>query len=85
MGVFLSYVFVCKGGTRTANLECYVVFVDVVPLLETDFFSTGTSLRRNELLEVANRVVCVALDAHLQTSCVRSSDSMHALELCRPY
>ena len=51
-----------------ANLECYVVFVDVVPLLETDFFSTGTSLRRNELLEVANRVVCVALDTHLQTS-----------------
>lgn len=46
-------------------LECNMVLVDVVPLLDTDLVGTGTSLGGDELLEVSDGIVVVALHPHL--------------------
>ena len=47
-------------------LQRNVVLEDRVPLLEADLLWARANLRGNELLEVANEVVLVALDPDLR-------------------
>lgn len=46
-------------------LEGYVVLVNGVPLLDAYLVGAGAGLGGDELLEVSDSVVVVALDAHL--------------------
>jgi hypothetical protein len=57
-----------------------VVLVDVVPLLDADLLGARARLRRHQLLEVADGVVLVALDAHLLAETV----VQHHLDHLRP-
>lgn len=43
----------------------YLYLVDGIPLLDPDLFWSGADLRGDELLEVADGVVFVALHSHL--------------------
>jgi len=62
-------------------LKCDVVFENVVPLLEYDFVSTSACLSCNELFQIANGIVFVALDAHLLSKPVVDCDLNHSLSL----
>ena len=54
-----------------------MVLVDVVPLLQADLLGARARLRGNELLEVADRVVHVALDAHLLAQTIVAHNLYH--------
>merc|ERR1719401_906317 len=54
-----------------------VVLVDVVPLLDPDFLPPCTALGGDELLEVADRVVRVALHADLPPDAVVADHFYH--------
>jgi len=58
-------------------LEGNMVFIDVVPLLDPDLLSSGTGLGRHELLEVADRVVVVALHSHFLSQTIVQHHLQH--------
>lgn len=58
-----------------------VILVDGVPLLNSDFVGASAGLGRHQLLEVADRVVAVALDAHLLPQPVVQNHLYHLLSL----
>jgi hypothetical protein len=58
-------------------LELDVVLEDGVPLLEHDLVPAGARLRRDQLLEVADGVVLVALDPDLLAQAVVHRDLDH--------
>lgn len=60
-------------------LEGDVILVDVVPLLDPDLLSSGPGLSGHELLQVADRVVIVALDPHLLPQPVVQNNLYHLL------
>ena len=51
-------------------LERYVVLVDRIPLLDAQLLGSCARLRREQLLQIAHRVVWVALDADLLAEAV---------------
>ena len=57
--------------------EGNMVFVNGVPLLDPDLLSSGTGLCRHELLEVADRVVVVALHSHFLSQTVVQHHLQH--------
>jgi len=58
-------------------LEGNMVLIDVVPLLDPDLLSSGTGLCRHELLEVADRVVVVALHSHFLSQTIVQHHLQH--------
>jgi hypothetical protein len=66
------------------NLERDVILVDVVPLLKADLLGARSRLGRDELLEVADGVVGVALDPHLLAQAVVAHHLNHPACLSQP-
>ncbi|CAH0374783.1 unnamed protein product [Pelagomonas calceolata] len=58
-------------------LERDVVLEDGVPLLDADLLGPGAALRRDELFQVADRVVLVALHPNLLAEAVVADDLDH--------
>eukprot|EP00243_Klebsormidium_subtile_P004236 TRINITY_DN18067_c0_g1_i1.p1 TRINITY_DN18067_c0_g1~~TRINITY_DN18067_c0_g1_i1.p1 ORF type:complete len:161 (+),score=5.10 TRINITY_DN18067_c0_g1_i1:275-757(+) len=57
--------------------QCYVIFVDGVPLLYPDLFWSCARLSGHQLLQVPYRVILVALDPHLLPQPVVQNDFNH--------
>lgn len=57
--------------------ECDVVLEDGVPFLEHNAFPIRAGLSGYELLQVANRVVRIAFDAHLFAQSIVANDLDH--------
>ena len=54
-----------------------VILVNCVPFLDADLLRSGASLGRNELLQVAYRVIVVALDSHLLPKPIVADNLQH--------
>jgi hypothetical protein len=59
-----------------------VVFVNCVPFFEDNFIVFGASLCGDELLEIANGVVCIALYPHLLAQSIVACDFQH-FSICK--
>lgn len=62
-------------------LQADVIFVDDVPLLENNLIVAGSRLRRDQLLQVANRVARITLDAYLLAKAIVAGDLNHGNNL----
>lgn len=60
-------------------LESDMILVDVVPLLDSNLLRSRSGLRRHELLQIADRVIFVALDKKKMTTIVAKLLRFHAL------
>lgn len=58
-----------------------MVLVDGVPLLQDDLFRRSSDLGGDELLEVADGIVGLALDAHLLAETVVANDTGQLLSI----
>lgn len=69
---------------ESMDLERDVILVDVVPLLKADLLGARSRLGRDELLEVPDGVVGVALDPHLLAQAVVAHHLNHPACLSQP-
>lgn len=82
LGIARSHLVVVELKTHAImNLIIFerdVILVDCVPFLDPQLLGPRARLRCQQLFEVADRVVCVALDADLLAKTIVADDLDHA-------